>query len=224
MTQQVPAQDAAFLAEVVEAAKGLYASVGSMQPSAFIRTAPGALPGSPADMVVLAIPSMGGSRETKIEAINLIRHHSMRLGSPRTAILAESWSIEPSERIERELAELRSQGKGMGDHPEAREIVFVLVESDNGQTHLALTINRRHDWMAILEQREEATFIPRDTADRKPVIISDFHVPTAMRTIPQVEEWCRHMDAVYGDPRGLSEVQDEDHAAEMPDIPETTRH
>lgn len=224
MTTVVPAAEAAFLAEIVESARTLYASVGRMSPSALIRTAPGALPGSPGDMLVLAMPQIGGTMEDKLDAMGIIRHHSIRLDSPRSAILAESWSIDANEKTEREMQALHRQGKGMGDHPDAYELVMIVIESDAGATHASLSIDRRHDSMTVLELRDETTFVPRGAGSAQPMLLSDFHVPMSARIFPQVIAWAKEMDAVHGDPRERAMERADAKAATTPDIPETTRH
>lgn len=224
MNTEIPAEDAAFLKEVIDGARALYASAGRMQPSAIIRTAPGMLPGSPNNTLLLAIPQIGGDQAAKLDAMDIIRHHSIRLGSPRSAILAESWSIKANENTQRELALLRSQGKRMGDHPDAFEIVMVTIESDNGQIQASLSIDRRHASMTVLEPRDEVTFIPRGTGPSQPMLLTDFHVPMAERLSPETIAWAKQMDVTRGDPRDRTKAKAKAEAKADAPIPETTRH
>lgn len=204
--QALPEADKAFLDEVIQATRDLYASLGTMSAFAVIKTAPNLLPNAPGNAIVLSLPGLGGSDSSKRRALGTVRHHSIRLASPMTAIVTECWTVQVKENTERELLALRRRGKGMGDHPEAYELVTIVLESENGRSTHSLTIDRRHEDMTVLTPREDDLRFDSWSAlhTKNAGIIQlmiNFHVRLQDRIRPEIITWAREMDAEFGDPR-----------------------
>ena len=218
-TENLPVADKEFLDSIVEVAKAIYAATGGMEHSLIMQTGKGIL-GEENDKLVLAMPQLGGSQEDKMACIQIIAHHSLRLASPRSAIIAECWTIDhdkglPEEDLTREIAQLKMAGKSFADHPNAKEVIMVSIESDLGRTNATLSIDRAHKDMVLIEVDRDPVFLPAHVQTAVYSLMSGFHVPSPYRIDPEVIEWAKEMDEIYGDPRDKGyETQDHDQKAE----------
>ena len=204
-TADLPAADKEFLDSIIEVAKAIYASTGGMEHSLVMQTGKGVL-GEENDRLVLAMPQLGGTQEDKMLCIQIIAHHSIRLASPRSAIIAECWTIDhdkglSEEDLMREIAQLKMAGKSFSDHPNAKEVLMVTIESDLGRTNATLSIDRAHEDMVLVEVDRDPVFLPAHVQSAVHSLMSGFHVPSAYRIDREVIEWAKEMDEIHGDPR-----------------------
>lgn len=208
MTEQnIPAEDRAFMDQVITATQGLYAAAGKPNPFAVIKPAQGSV-------LVLSLPGLASNETQKMHAMNTVRHHSLRLGSPMSALVVEAWSISMGDNTERELVELQRRGKGMGDHPDAFELILIVVESEQGRTTCSLAIDRRHEDMTQLTPNDDLQFDTWDELELKSQGVvqhmAGFHVQLRDRIDPEIIAWAAFMDEKYGDPRNAGDIPTND--------------
>lgn len=202
MQDNIPDEDLEFINNVIDGAKVLYGRFGVVDACAFIEPDPLILEGE--HVVVVPIPHYTSDQdEQRRLALANVRHCSYSLNSPRCAIIAESWYLRIPEDQSEEIEKFMAEGKRIQEHPDAIEIVTIVVESDYGSTLIKMKIDRKHPEMTMLDAIGDAVFTPYADIVVMKNIASFFHVTSADKNNPDVIEWAKQMDIVFGDPKDM---------------------
>ena len=200
--EDLPEAESEFLDEVTTAIRALYASLGSMPVTAFVKVCDSIAKDIGTSMVVTTSREFG-SPDPGTDGLDIIRHMSIRLISPMSAIVSENWVITGGHEIRAEIEELKRSGRSISEHPAASEAVTIIAESDKGSFSLDFKIDRRHKEMTILEPNRKALFRPWDDPKIMESRLQFFHVPSIRRIEPEVIAFATEMDDIYGDPRQI---------------------
>lgn len=185
--ESMTAGDIGFLDGLMARTAAIYAAKGGHYPIGYVERSDG-------KMAVIESNDIGSEAERTMFT-NVLRYHSLRTASRRSAVVAEGWAIlDHDEDTMREVAAYVERGGRVSQHPLAREIVTIIVESDAGITLQTMAIDRKAPGMAILTPEGDARFLSWDEGAGNTGVVSGFHVRSAMRIRADVIAWGMEMD------------------------------
>lgn len=193
--------DKGFLEGLMQRTTAIYAARGGDQPVAYVEREDGR-------MAVLESNGLGNDAEKEI-FLNLVRYHSVRCASRRSAIIAEGWAIlGHDDETMMDVGRYVAAGNRVSKHPLAREYVTITVESDAGIVLQVMSIDRKVKDMAILVPEGGPRVMPWAESYESYGVLNNFHVRSVHRITPHVMQWAAQMDQHLGSAIRDGQVED----------------
>lgn len=170
------AADLAFLAEVVDIARGLYARRTRRYPFGAYMTADG----------TRTMVSPQSAAEGEDDVVETLRLSCMRAGSVRTAVAYERIELDITDgRDAADVQRWQDAGKSLERHPKARMSLIVTVESEQGQAAQTCRIGRR----GIGLEPRDPVFEPWGSEQAYDALMSGHYMRLTDRLKPEVRRW-----------------------------------
>lgn len=170
--------DLAFLSEVVDIARGLYARRTRRYPFGAYMTADG----------TRTMVSPQSAAEGEDDVVETLRLSCVRAGSVRTAVGYERIELDiTDDRDAEDVRRWQDAGKPLERHPKARMSLIVTVESEQGQAAQTCRIGRR----GIGLEPRDPVFEPWGSEQAYDALMSGHYLRLADRLKPEIRQWAQ---------------------------------